>query len=682
MTITPAQTDLDYLRQAYEKRPTKRRHRTIPEYAETMIVPSGPYRGAKFTHSRAPYLKRPMELMSPQSSIQEIYLMFPAQTGKTTIIDTCAKYYIVDYPSEILYVTANAEKARTWFEKRIEIVAKEAGIVFRAQTDDKNARRSGDRMYSKQFDGGDIDLASAQSAAALASDTKRIILGDEITRWKRSLGAEGNTIGILRARAQAWDDQKKIILVTTPGTFEDSIINDLYLSSSQEQYYVPCPYCKKLQLLDHSEGKKYGLSWHTNHEGKVDRKSICYVCEHCHREIPESKKHWMLQEPNGAIWLPQSTGHHEFTASFHINGIYSPFISWYEMAKEYDESRDDPEKKQTYENLKMGRPFKDTGSRPKIENVISLRGTYEQGRVQQGVLYLTMSIDVQKGSKKDPKNPPRIEFEVLGHGSGYRTWSVDYIRIEGDIDDPFSGAWEKLNEWALDGVTESGLKFKNGRAGLNYQRSDGQVFPVMLVFIDAGNADDIDDNGEHLDTVFRFAERWGNNVYAIKGFNSLKKRKTETGDTQTADNLKRYRAAKSGDYVYYQISTNYYKNRLYSFLKVPRTDGHWQRPGFQDFPSSYPDNYFDMLTAEEKRSDGSFHCYGRRNESLDCRVYGLCAGDVYLENYIQDLKLYWKNQGATMDQLAQIDHRYALEQLARETGQELIPAKPPELVRV
>jgi phage terminase large subunit GpA-like protein len=618
-----------------------------------------------------------MELMSPQSGMQEIYLMFPAQTGKTTVIDTVAKYYIVEHPSEILYVTANAEKARTWFEKRIEIVARESGITFRAQTDDKNARRSGDRMYSKQFDGGDIDLASAQSAAALASDTKRIVFGDEITRWKRTLGDEGATLGILRARMQAWGDQKKMLLVTTPGTYEDSIIWDLFQLSTQEYYYVPCPFCKKLQTLDHSEGKKHGLHWHTDYEGKIDRKSIVYVCEHCHREIPESKKHWMLQLSNGAKWI--STGHSksEFTASFHINGIYSPFISWFEMATEYDESRDDPEKKQTYENLKMGRPFKDTGSRPKLENVISLRGTRKSGEVPFGVLYLTMAIDVQRGSKKDPQNPPRLEFEVLGHGSGYRTWSIDYIRIEGDIDDPFSGAWEKLNEWALDGKTEN-------RTGLNYRRSDGHIFHVMMVFIDAGNADDIDDNGEHLDTVFRFAERWGNNVFAIKGFNSLKKRKKESGDTQTADNIKRFRATKtgSGEYIYYQISTNYYKNRLYSFLKVPRTDGQWQRPGFQDFPADYPDNYFDMLTAEEKRSDGSFHGYGRRNESGDCRVYNFCAGDVYLENYVRDIQLYFKAQGYGVDHIAQINTQYALEQLARETRQELISAKPPGVARV
>lgn len=663
MTITPAKTDLKFLYESYDKRPTKTRHRTIPEYAETMTVPSGPYRGARFNHDRSPYLVRPMSLMSPQSSIQEIYLQFPAQTGKTTVIDTSTKYYIVEYPSEILYVGSNAEKARSWFEKRIEIVARESGIIFRAQTDDKNARRSGDRMYSKQFDGGDIDLASALSAAALASDTKRVVLADECDRWNKSLGHEGKTWDIMRARTQAWGDQKKILAVSTPTTYEDSLIHELFLSSTQELYFVPCPHCHEMQTLEMSEGKTHGLTWRTDYDGKIDRDSIVYVCKNCGREIEESKKPEMLR---GGQWVSQGASKSEFTASFHINGIYSPFISWFEMAKEFDESRDNPEKRQTFDNLKMGLPFKDDGSRPPLNKVIALRGTYEQATVPRGVLYLTMAIDVQRGSKKDSKNPPRIEFEVLGHGSGYRTWSVDYVRIEGDIDDPYSGAWEGLEEW------------KNNRGGLNYPRlDDGLIFPVMLVLIDSGNQDDLDDNGDHLDTVFRFAERWGNNVFAIKGFNALKKRKKETGDTQTADNLKRYRAAKSGEYTYYQISTNYYKNQLYSKLKINRESWAWQRPGFCDFPRQYPDNYFDMLTAEEKRSDGSFHSFGRRNEALDTRIYNLCGGDIYLDNYLDDIKVWMKSNGAPAHVVAQINHTYALEQLARDTGQELIPSKPP-----
>jgi len=282
-----------------------------------------------------------------------------------------------------------------------------------------------------------------------------------------------------------------------------------------------------------------------------------------------------------------------------------------------------------------------------------------------------MAVDVQKGSKKDPDNPPRIECEILGHGSGHRTWSIDYLRFEGGIDDPYSGVWEKLYSWSL----ENQMKYTR----MDDKYGKGHEFPIMLAFIDSGDQNDIDEQGEHLDTVFRFAEHWGTGCFAIKGFSgrAMKTRKNEKGDTVTKDNFRRYRAAKSGDYIYYQISTNYYKLLLYNKLKIQRRDGEWQQPGFCDFPIEYDEKYFKMLASEEKRSDNSFHSHGRRNEALDVRIYNLCAGDVYLDNLVSDLKLHWKNKGAMADQLAMINSEYALLQLANETGQELIPQKPP-----
>ena len=86
-TITPRETDNAWLADAFERRPTKRRNLTIPEYAETTVIPAGKYRGVKFRNDRAPYMIRPMEVMSPNSNIQEARLMWPAQTGKTTVAE-------------------------------------------------------------------------------------------------------------------------------------------------------------------------------------------------------------------------------------------------------------------------------------------------------------------------------------------------------------------------------------------------------------------------------------------------------------------------------------------------------------------------------------------------------------------------------------------------------------------
>ena len=275
-TITPLETDYAWLADSFNRRPTKRRNLTIAEYAETTIIPTGKYRGVMFKNNRAPYMIKPMELLSPQSSIQEVRLLWPAQSGKTTVGEMMAMYYIDEIPSEILYVGSNATAARKWAEKRITPRAIRAGIEFRAQTENKASRRSGDTIFSKEFDGGNLDLASALSAASLASETKRVVIADETDRWKLELGAEGLTWDVMHARTQAWGDQKKILAISTPTTYEMSMIWPLYEEGTQEEFFVPCPICSKKQILKLSDGGASGLTWETE-AGKIKEKYVYYI---------------------------------------------------------------------------------------------------------------------------------------------------------------------------------------------------------------------------------------------------------------------------------------------------------------------------------------------------------------------------------------------------------------------
>ena len=117
------------------------------------------------------------------------------------------------------------------------------------------------------------------------------------------------------------------------------------------------------------------------------------------------------------------------------------------------------------------------------------------------------------------------------------------------------------------------------------------------------------------------------------------------------------------------MSTNYYKNHIYNNLAIKRKEGDEQGAGFCDFPLEYPEKYFRMLTAEEKRRDGSFHCKsGTRNEALDCRVMCLCAGDAWLDNQLRQLIAERKAQGAKLNELSMINHRYLIDLLNHKYG--------------
>ncbi len=348
--------------------------------------------------------------------------------------------------------------------------------------------------------------------------------------------------------------------------------------------------------------------------------------------------------------------------SYQIGSIYSPvgMKSWVDLYDEYDRALNKPDGMRTFVQLRLGEPSKDVVSRPKPEKVIENKGSYKAGTVPRGVLFLTIGIDVQRGSEKDKENPPRLELEILGIGSGYRTYSINYLVFTGSIDDPYSGAWEKMHKWA----EKTSLEF--------VRLDDGFIFNPKIVFIDSGD-------GVTMSTVYQFTGRW-QNTFPSKGFQALQKRKTEKSDEVSTSNFKRFRATKMSEgIILYQISTSYYKSIVYNNLKIKRQHyGEWQKPGFCDFPIEYKKKYFDQLTAEDKFEDGSFNCpTGRRNEALDCRGMTLCGGDAYLDQLVTDLKEGFKSQGASAADLQVINTQYALQYLANETVQELMLSNPP-----
>jgi phage terminase large subunit GpA-like protein len=87
------------------------------------------------------------------------------------------------------------------------------------------------------------------------------------------------------------------------------------------------------------------------------------------------------------------------------------------------------------------------------------------------------------------------------------------------------------------------------------------------------------------------------------------------------------------------------------------------------FPSDYEERYFKMLTAEEKLENGTFICPEHtRNEALDCRCINLCAGDVFLENMVLDMKAEIKAKRGTREHIDLVDTRYIIEMLKKERG--------------
>jgi phage terminase large subunit GpA-like protein len=638
-TIQPAKSDYQRLAELLDKRKTRRGGLSMPEFAETTVVTAGPKKGQKFRLKDSTYARRPMECLSVESMFQLVVLMFPAQSTKSVIGQIFAGYGAKEVPAEFLYVMADLAGARKTMERRIEPLFKSIGVEFRTQSESRKSRRTGDVTFSKEFDGGNLDLVTANSAAALAAETKRFGVFDELDRAKKALGDEGSPWAQFWARLKAWMDEKKGLAISTPTDEDSSEIFQLFLQGTQEEWFIHCPFCGEPQVMKIKHQSGYGLWWKTRN-GRILKTSLEHVCKKCAKGYKEAKKYAVQQS---GIWIQQGNPIDEYTASFHLSALNSNFETWQNIAAAYEKGLDDPAKMKEFTNLTMGLPWREVGARPKFEKVIRLKGRYQSETVPMGVLYITIGVDVQRGKDRyrnmteeelsneiakagtdiEEKNFPRIELEVLGIGPGHRTWSIAYRRFLGRTDNAYSGAFERFNEWATEISSNCG--------GFGFIREvDGMFFPVVKTFVDCGD-------GKYSDVVFQFCQRW-DGCYPIKGANVLKVKggdRKAQGDDVNLMNFTPWRLTKSGDTLIYTFSTNAYKSRTYAALEIERTDELVQKPSFCDFPRDYNNDYFTMLTAEERRTDGSYHASGRRNESLDCRGMALCAGDVHLTQLVE-----------------------------------------------
>jgi phage terminase large subunit GpA-like protein len=646
-------TDIEFLRAQNELRPTTPPAPWVHDYVHghRIMPPESRLPGIVDVY-RSPYLIEPMMNMSPASPVTHDACMKGAQIGYTWSAENVIAYYLDENPAPMLYISGTQELLEKWVTKRIEPLISSCGFRHKitAAVDNTKSRRTGDKTFSKYVTGGFLEMASAQSPAGLRQDSIKVLIIDEMDSAPRMLRTgEGIWVNVAIARTNAWNYLKKIMMMSTPTTFEESLIKVQYDLGDQRKYLIPCPFCKRPQeLVMGNENTRHGLKPET--KGGILQFAY-YSCEFCHEAIFNNQKTEMLA---AGRWEPTAVPSERGRVSRHISALYSPvgMFSWTEAYEEYLKAQNDLEGEgmRSFVNLVLGLPYKEKGARPKIENVINLRGGYREGAVPDGVLFLSFGCDVQAGSENDPTNPPRLELEVCGHGSSFKTWSITYKVIEGSIDDPFDGAWEKFYQWII-------------KTGLTFKRSDGMDFVAQIGLIDAGD-------GNYSNVVYQFTSRLSN-VFPSKGFNVLKKKRNEKGDEISFKNFIRYRAAKtdkSGDITFIEIATNHYKTQLYGHLNVQRQPVDPQRGGFCDFPMDYGEDYFRMLIAEERRRDGSYHAGGRRNEALDCRVMNLCAADYWLAAMVSERRAAAKTMGHDALTIQSINAKTILQVLEKQTA--------------
>lgn len=546
-----------------------------------------------------PYAREPMEALSPHSPIQRVILMWASQTSKTENANNWLGYIIHHAPGPVLFVMPTLNDLKKNVLQRINPMIEETPVL-RARVARAASRDAANNMFVKEFPGGMLLLSGANSASALASMPIRYLYGDEIDRWPFDVDGEGSPIDLAEQRTQTFRARKKILLTSTPTIKGMSAIEREYNASDRRKYFVPCPHCGLLQHLRwRDEDGTPRLIWDKDAAGRHLPKTAKYLCEGCGVLIEERFKSQMLAHGQ---WQATAPGD-GVTVGYHLNGLYSPFMTWAEMAAAFLKAKDYPEKLKTWTNTKLAETFEDAGEGLNASVLAARLEQYDKSEIPERAAVLIGSADVQGD---------RVEAKIIAYGAGEESWLIDYEIFWGDpATDPT--VWMRLDEW---------------RRRI-FRHPCGREMRITIFGVDSGD-------GTKIGAVYDYVQpRQNERVVAVKGREYISR-----------PGLAMESTAKNSHVRLFLLATMAAKDRILSRLRIPKDPEGKPQPGYMHLPAWIPEQYLDQMTAERKmvkknpRTGGmkvGYFQFGR-NEALDLEVY--CMGLLFALQHIINPAMY------------------------------------------
>lgn len=561
----------------------------VDEWADKyrMLPQSSAHENGPWRTSRFPFLKEIMKELSPDSDTRMVVVQKGAQLGFTETAINWMFYTIDQNPCPMLYVQKTIENVEKFSKQRFAPSVDECTRVDDKLGGSSKSRDSSNTIRIKSFPGGIIMMGGANSAASLRSMPICNLALDEEDSYESDIDDEGSPSEIAIRRTANFP-RKKIFRFSTPTIAETSRIEPLYQASDQRRYFVPCPFCKHMQVIYWKHIKYADNNPATAH----------MVCEKCKKKIEERYKTQMFEKGQ---WRAARPGRE--LAGFFINSLYSPlgFYSWKEAVTEWLEIQRGMDKfrLKVFINTVLAETFSETKRSIEFTGLMKRKEPYAD-EVPEGVLVLVAGADVQDD---------RIECEVLGFGKGQESWSIDYAVFMGDTERTF--VWEQLDQYL--------------QRLWHHQR--GIEMNLACVAIDAGH---------RAKVVYNFCKaREFRRVFPVKG-------KEGWG----LGYIRRPKKRNDEGVYLFTVFVDEVKSKIYSHLMVEKPKVYNEGdtiPGYSHFPDreKYDRDYFRMLTAEEmktKRLNGRKTLrwelpQGRRNEALDCRAYAIAALNILNPNF-------------------------------------------------
>lgn len=422
--------------------------RTVDQWAdaERRLAPESgtPFPGPWVT-DRVPYLREIMRCMSLSHPSRRVTLAKSAQTGGSECGVNLEGQIMAETPCPVLTMLPSFDEAKDYNRLKLQPMIDVTPAVKAKVRDVISRDEQGSTVNFKRFPGGYLQLVGANSSKNLQMRSARVLINEEISEFPWDVDGRGDPLALAEVRLTAFKGREKIVDISTPGVEGSCRVTTLYQSSSRGRYRVPCPHCGEKQVL---------LFAHLRYSAD-DPSNAAYHCQACGAAIEQHHKPGMIAAGEWHHDRPELVDSH---VGFHINALYSPFLSWADVARAYVKARAEGTMK-VFTQQMLGEAFREQGEAPDAEQLHRMREVRPLKRLPPGALWITGAADVQGD---------RIEWDVIAWGVGLTAWVIDTGIILGA---------------PTDDATWSELRAVTGR---RYPDGLGRTWPIDAFGVDTG----------------------------------------------------------------------------------------------------------------------------------------------------------------------------------------------------
>lgn len=344
-----------------------------------------------------------------RDSSNEILVKKAAQTAFTITFIVRTFHWMVERKWHHLYLLPLKTGAVPFVQKRIDPIINSNEILDHAFKSVDN------RTHKQTSDDIALLIRGTNVESELQETPTDVVVFDEFDRMVQDYLADARH----RTDGSAVKRFTYLSTPTVPGHGLDA--EDMWWSSDQHRWFVPCPHCGRFQSFTLDENVKLG----------DDQYDSVLECQFCSKQISDlqrreanEKGHWDATNPGAR------------KRGYHINQFHSPMMGLEDILSDYFVGQRDAKVLKSFFNQSLGEPYTSPGDQVTKELLDAcIDPAHQLGGIPNGAVYL--GIDVGH-------DEIYVEANYRTRHGALALWNLWHIR-----DKPGKTAWEILDEKVL-----------------------------------------------------------------------------------------------------------------------------------------------------------------------------------------------------------------------------------------